>query len=304
MRVLISGGTGFIGRSLVRSLAADGHGVEVLTRRPEGRHRPAEGVHLVGWDGRSIGDWIGALERCDAVVHLAGENIGAGRWTRRRKRRIRQSRVETGELFVNAFRRVERRPGVFLQGSAIGYYGDRGEEEVREEEGPGEVFLAAVSRDWEASSRSLEALGIRRPIARSAVVLAPEDGALAKMLLPFRLGLGGPLGDGRQWFPWIHLEDEVRALRFLLEHDEARGPFNLVAPEAVTNAEFVRTLARTLRRPAFLRVPAFALRLALGELADELLGGVRAVPARLTELGFTFEHPELGPALVDLLARD
>jgi uncharacterized protein (TIGR01777 family) len=236
-----------------------------------------------------------------AVVHLAGENIAAGRWTDARKRRIRESRVKSSRAVAEAIEEAADKPRVLLQGSAVGYYGPRGDEVVSEEEPPGEDFLARVCVEWEASTAGVESLGVRRAVLRTGVVLSTEGGALPKMLLPFRLFAGGPVGSGRQCFPWIHIADEVGAIRFLLENDRASGPFNLTAPEPITNRQFSRVLGEVLHRPSLLPAPAFALRLALGEMADMLLNGQRAVPSQLQELGYTFRFPEAEAALRDLL---
>jgi hypothetical protein len=238
------------------------------------------------------------------VINLAGEGIAGGRWTAERKRRIRASRLDAGRAVVQAVRQAAaagRAPAVVLQSSGVGYYGEAGEQEIGEDHPPGNDFLAQVAVEWEASTAEVEALGVRRAVLRTGVVLDRAGGALAKMLPPFRLGLGGPLGGGRQWLPWIHMADEVGAILFLLATAAASGPFNLCAPRPVTNREFVRALGRRLRRPSILPVPAAALRLALGELADALLRSQRALPRRLLEAGYRFRFPDLAGALADLL---
>ncbi|HEX5760904.1 MAG TPA: TIGR01777 family oxidoreductase [Thermoanaerobaculia bacterium] len=303
MRVLITGGTGLIGSALARDLAAAGHEVVVLTRDPAKATGLAPGVAAAPWDGRTAEGWGHLASGAGAIVHLAGENIGAGRWTAARQRRIRDSRVRSGEAVLAAIRAASPRPGVLVQASAVGYYGPRGDEPVDESARPGDDFLARVCIEWEASTAEAEALGVRRPVVRTGVVLAREGGALPKMLLPFRLFAGGPVGSGRQVLSWIHLADEVGAIRFLLERAGAGGPFNLTAPEPVANREFARAAGRTLGRPAFMPAPAPALRLALGEMADMLLTGQRAVPKRLRELGYPFRFPAIEPALQDLLGK-
>ncbi len=301
MRVVITGGTGLIGRALCRSLAEDGHEVTVLSRSPERAGDLPAGVATAAWDARSVEALVGLFRGVHGVVHLAGENIAAGRWTTARKRRIRDSRIESSRAVARAVELAEDRPRVLIQASAVGYYGPRGDEEVLEDDPPGKDFLAQVCREWEAASAGLESHGVRRPVIRTGVVLSPEGGALGKMLTPFRLGLGGPLGSGQQWFPWIHLADQVEAIRFLLEQEGADGAFNLTAPEPVTNRQFSRILGSTLSRPSLLPAPAFGLRLALGEMADMLLEGQRAVPSRLTAAGYRFLFPEVEEALRDLL---
>lgn len=319
MRVIITGGTGLIGRALAEDLARDGYEVVVLSRSPErftpyeepreGRWRPPPGVRVAYWDGRTAGDWAHLVDSADAVVNLAGENLaGSGffpsRWTARRKHRIRQSRLDAGQAIVEAVDLAAHKPGLVVQASGIGYYGPCGEEEIDEKAPPGDDFLGQVAVQWEDSTAAVEAMGVRRAIIRSGGVLTPRGGVLPRILLPVRLYVGGPVGGGRQWVPWIHLRDEVRAIRFLIENGQAHGPFNLVSPEAVNNREFVKTLARVIKRPAFLPIPPFVLRLAFGEMATLLLDGQRGVPKRLLELGFAFEFPKLRPALQDLLSGE
>ena len=302
MRVIITGGTGLIGRALVADLLRDGHEVIVLSRRPDAyRERMPAGACLERWDGHTAAGWGHLVEGADAVINLAGENIAAGRWTAERKQRIRESRVNAGRAVTEAITAASHKPRVLVQASAVGYYGPRGDEEVDEDTPPGDDFLGRVAVEWEASTAAVEEQGVRRVVIRTGIVLTPEGGALGRMLLPFRLGLGGPFGSGRQWFPWIHIADEVGAIRFLIENEATRGPYNLTAPNPVRQKEFARALGRALRRPAFLPVPAFALRLLFGEMADALLTGQRAIPRRLLEAGYTFRFPTLETALRNLL---
>ncbi len=302
MRVIIAGGTGLIGRALAADLVQDGHHVIVLSRTPE-RYtgRLPAGVQVERWDARRAEGWAHLADGADAIVNLAGENIAAGRWTPERKRRIRESRLNAGRAVVEAVQAASNRPRVVVQASAVGYYGPCGDEEVTENHPPGSDFLARVCVEWEASTAPVEELGVRRPILRTGIVLSTEGGALPRMLPPFKLGLGGRLGSGRQWFPWIHIRDEVRAIRFLVEREDASGPYNLTAPNPVTNAEFTRALGRVLGRPALLPVPALALKVLFGEMATVLLDGQRAVPRRLLEAGFSFEFTDVEAALRDLL---
>jgi uncharacterized protein (TIGR01777 family) len=302
MRVLITGGSGLIGSALARELGAAGEDVVVLSRDPSRVKNSLPNVRAVRWDGVSADGWGSLAEGPDtAIVHLAGESIADGRWSEERKRRIVDSRVRSSVAVAAAIRQAKVKPRVLLQGSAVGYYGACGDEVVTEDHGPGTGFLAKVCVDWEASTLEVESLGVRRALLRTGIVLAREGGALAKMALPFRLFAGGPLGSGRQWVPWIHLADEVGAIRFLLDHAAARGAFNLTAPEPVQNRDFGRALGSALHRPSLLPAPGFALHLVLGEMAAMILEGQRAVPRALQELGYTFRFPDLRRALDDLL---
>jgi uncharacterized protein (TIGR01777 family) len=300
MKILIAGGTGFIGRALAGALVARGDAVTVLTRSASSAPPGTTGV---AWDGRSTGDWAAAVDGMDAVVNLSGENVAGARWTPPRKLALIKSRADSTRALVAALSQASARPKVLVNASAVGYYGDAPEGEVPEGAPQGRDFLAALCGQWEREALAAEPLGVRVVLARFGVVLARGGGALARMELPFTLGLGGPLGSGRQAFPWIHRDDAVGAILFALETDGLSGPANLAAPEGATNAEFTRALGRALRRPAFLPAPAFALRLALGELSSMLLGGQRAAPKKLLAAGYAFKHPSLDAALADLYRR-
>jgi uncharacterized protein (TIGR01777 family) len=301
MRVIVSGGSGLIGRALVAGLAADGHQATVLSRNPDRLRDLPAGVTAAGWDARSAEALTPLVAGADAVVHLAGEGIAAGRWSAERKRRIRDSRVTSSAAVAAAIVAAEPRPAVLLQASAVGFYGSRGDEQLTEESTSGEDFLAEICRQWEAASAAVEEHGVRRAVLRTGVVLSRHGGALPKMLLPFRLFAGGPAGSGRQYMPWIHLADEVGAIRFLLDTPATAGPFNLTAPAPVTNRQFSTVLGRVLGRPSFMPAPAFALKLALGEMSKIVLEGQRALPHRLEEAGYRFRFPDLEAALRDLL---
>ncbi|MGH3378010.1 MAG: TIGR01777 family oxidoreductase [Actinoallomurus sp.] len=295
MQIAITGSTGLIGKALVSALRDEGLTVIRLVRRP-----PAA-EDEVRWDPFGEMD-PAALEGVDGVVHLAGAGIGDHRWTETYKRQVRDSRVEGTRTLAHALARLDRRPAVFVSGSAVGYYGDTGDVAVDESAAPGEGFLSALCRDWEAAARPAVDAGIRVVHPRTGLVLAREGGLLGKVLPLFRVGLGGRLGSGRQWMSWISLADHIAALRFLL-HDGIQGPVNLTAPEPVTNADFTRAVGRALHRPTPFIVPAPALRLALGEFADEgALVSQRVLPDRLTKAGFTFQHPGVDAALADMLA--
>jgi uncharacterized protein (TIGR01777 family) len=298
MRVLLAGGSGLIGRALVASLVGDAHEAVVLSRDP-GAQRWPQGVRGVAWDGRTLGPWVEEIERSDAVVQLAGEPI-LGRWTAAKKERIRSSRVMTTRLLADAIAGARRRPGVLVQGSAVGYYGDTGDAAIDETAPAGNDFLAALAREWEEASAPVERLGVRRPVVRTGHVLSRQGGMLPPLRLAFRLFAGGRLGSGRQWMPLIHVADEVGPIRFLIEDGAATGPFNLVAPEPLRNADFARALGRALARPSWLPTPGWLLRRALGEMGDVVLGGQRALPAHLLAAGYRFRFSALPAALADL----
>lgn len=302
MRVIILGGTGFIGAALARLCCGLGHEVLVPSRTPA-KVGARLGADVAGlpFDGRSGAGWAEAIGADTAIVNLAGENIAAGRWTGDAKRRIEDSRLAAGAAVMDAIRRAPEPPAVLVQGSAVGYYGARGPEPLDEDALPGSNFLARVAVAWEGSTAGAEGLGVRRVVARTSMVLG-AGGALEKMLPAFRMGLGGPLGAGRQMVPFIHLADEVGALHFLMTRPGLSGPFNLAAPESVDSRGFARALGRALGRPAFLPAPAFALRLLLGQMAEEvLLSGANARPTRLLAAGYAFRHPTLDSALAAAL---
>lgn len=298
MNVLIPGGTGLIGRALTASLLADGHKVWVLTRHPE-QARLRLGCAAVGWDGRSAQGWGELVNDMDAVVNLAGVNLASWPWTAARKQSFWNSRVWAGQAVAEAIRAARKKPSVLIQASGINHYGLRGEP-ADESTPAGDDFLARLTAAWEFSSQPVEELGVRRAVIRTAVVLSRGSVILKLMELPARLFFGGRLGNGRQALPWIHIADEVGAIRFLIENERMRGPFNLIAPEAVSNAEFLRALARRLKRPFWFHVPAFLMRLALGEMSVMVLEGRAAHPKRLLEAGYKFKYPDLESALKDL----
>jgi uncharacterized protein (TIGR01777 family) len=298
MKILVSGSHGMIGQALIKSLTNDGHEVLRLVRRERSFGSPE-----VEWNPDQGRIDAQHLEGLDAVVHLAGENIAEGRWTNGKKQAIRESRVQGTSLLSEALARVSRPPSLFLSASAIGYYGDRGEEQLTEKSAPGKGFLADVCVAWEEATKPAVEKGIRTVYPRFGVVLDPGGGALEKMLTPFRMGIGGRVGNGKQWMSWISLPDVVNGLKFLIEDTSASGPVNFVAPNPVTNAEFTKTLGRVLSRPTILPVPEFGVRLAFGEMADALLLSSQKVdPEVLQDRGFLFEWPTLERALRRVMA--
>jgi uncharacterized protein len=297
MRIVIAGATGFLGRPLVRALRADGHTVVGLTRSAT----PGRDVATWQPDG-TAGEWSRHLDGADGVVNLAGESIGGGRWTRARKDLIRDSRILATRSIVAAIRRCSRPPRFLLNASGIGYYGSRGDQVLTEASGPGSGFLARVCQDWEREATRAEEAGPRVVLLRSGVVFHGEGGALEQMARPFKWFVGGRLGSGRQYLGWIHRDDWIALVRFLVQAEEARGAFNVTAPTPAPNAEFTDVLARALHRPAVMPAPAVALRLVLGEMADGLLlTSQRAVPARALDMGFAFTYPTLSEALGNIL---
>ncbi|HEX8503168.1 MAG TPA: TIGR01777 family oxidoreductase [Pyrinomonadaceae bacterium] len=303
MRVIVTGSTGLVGTALVRSLLADGHEVTRLVRGGSQGFR-APGTAAVHWDPERGEIDAKALEGHDAAVHLAGENVGEGRWDDEKKRRIMESRRKGTGLLAGALAGLGAKPRVLVSASATGFYGDRGAEVLREESASGTDFLSEVCREWEKATLQASEAGIRVVHLRIGVVLSAEGGALPKMLTPFKLGVGGKIGGGGQYMSWITLEDLLGVIRRAVEDESLRGPVNAVAPQQVTNAEFTKALGRALGRPTFFAVPAFAARLAFGETADALLlASARVEPARLRGAGFQFKHPEIEGALRSVLGK-
>jgi uncharacterized protein (TIGR01777 family) len=300
MKILISGASGLVGTALTHALASSGHTVARLVRAG-GALPPGD----IRWDPTAStldGDSLNAMEGANAVVHLSGASIAGGRWTPARKAMLRSSRVDSTRLLVSALAQLQRKPRVFVAASAVGYYGNRGDEILTESSSPGSDFLASVAQDWEAESARAEALGIRTVILRSGVILSAKEGALPQMLAPFRFGVGGRLGDGQQWMSWIALADVIGIIEAAIADERYTGPLNVVAPNPLRNAEFTRIVAHALHRPAIFAAPAFALRLMLGEMADALLlASQRAVPERLLAAGHHFLFSDFEAALVSLL---
>jgi uncharacterized protein (TIGR01777 family) len=297
LRILITGSSGLIGSALTSFLAANGHEICPLVRARDGI--PAQAIP---WNPSTGTLPLEALEEADAVIHLAGENIAEGRWTAERKRRILESRRHGTSLLAGSLSRLSAPPRVLISASAIGYYGDRGEEVLNENSSPGQGFLADVCRQWEEAAKPAAERGIRLVTSRTGLVLSSAGGVLSKILLPYRMGLGGKIGSGRQYMSWIALDDLVKAIYHAIQNEEIIGPMNAVAPHPVTNLEFTKTLGRVLSRPTLLPLPAAAARLLLGEMADALLlASARVEPASLLNSGFRFQYPDLDSALRHLL---
>lgn len=304
MKIVCTGITGFVGEGLVPALREKGHTLVLLSRRP-GSRRPGvpagNGIRTVVWNGRNEGPWVKEIDGADAVVNFAGEPLNGKRWTPEQKKRIVDSRVNATRAIVRAMARASRKPRVLVNASGVGYYGDTGDALVTEASAPGTDLLARTCVKWEEAACAAEVSGVRTVILRLAVVLGDRGGALRTMTFPFKLFAGGPLGSGDQWFPWVHRNDLVSIILHALDTPSYRGPINVAAPQAVTNRQFCEALGKVLGRPCWLPVPAWSLRLALGEMASMVLAGQRVVPERLKALGFHFQFPHLLPALRDIL---
>jgi len=298
MNLVIAGGTGFIGSALCDKLAQQGHTLTVLTRSPP----PAatSNKKWITWNPESGGAWEQVVEGADGVINLAGEPIAGKRWTQTQKEKIRSSRINATRALVRAISKAKQKPKILLNGSAIGYYGPHGDEMLTEDSPPGKDFLSRVCIEWEEEAKKAESDSLRVIRLRTGVVLGKGGGALAKMVPPFKLFAGGPLGSGKQWMSWIHIEDEGGLIQFLLENQDARGAFNATAPNPVTMKEFCKTLGTVLHRPSWAPVPAFALRLLLGEMAEMLLTGQRVLPEKAQKMRYAFKYPNLLNALQSL----
>lgn len=294
MKALITGASGLIGKALQAALKQKGWEL-LLASRSE----PKDDRHFKWTVEEGFRDEdLERLEGLDAVIHLAGENVAGLRWTEEKKKAIRDSRVLGTRTLIDAFYKLKNRPKAFIAGSAIGFYGNRGDDEMTEASPAGEGFFPEVCRDWEAESRRAEDLGIRTVLLRTGIVLSKDGGALGTMLLPFKMGVGGVVGSGKQWMSWISLEDQIRAILFVLENDNIRGAVNLTSPNPATNEQFTKTLGEVLYRPTFLPLPEFAVGMIFGEMGDALLlDSTKVLPKRLEDAGFEFKYPELKPAI-------
>lgn len=304
MRIIVAGGSGFIGGALCAELLRAGHAVIVLTRDVE-KAGPVLGDHIetVEWDVTPGGYWMSAVDGADGVVNLAGENIGASRWTRARKARILNSRLSATNALVEAIGKARSRPAVMVNISGVGYYGGRGDEIITEKDGAGSDFVAGLVYQWEEAAKKVEAYGVRLVVLRAGIALGEGGGALARMLLPFRLFVGGPLGSGKQWFSWVHRDDLVGLILFSLQNTAVRGVLNAAAPEPQTMKDFCRTLGQVMGRPSWAPVPAWVLKIVLGEMSQMVLTGQRVMPVAAEKAGYEFKYPTLEAALSAVLRK-
>ena len=301
MKIIISGGTGLIGHALAQDFAKDGHEVCVLSRSLPNIQESQDKIERIRWDGRTAEGWGHRVDGADTVINLAGENLSAGWWTERRKRAILHSRLDAGQAVAQAIEQAKQKPRILIQASAVGCYGINPPGMV-DETGPfGNDFLSDVCRQWEASTRTVEEMGVRRVVIRLGVVFSNAGGAFPRLILPFKFFAGGALGNGEQWLSWVHLQDVVRAIRFLIEQP-ATGAFNIAA-EPVTDREFAQTAGRVMHRPSFFKMPAFALKMLFGEMSTVILDGQRVSSAKLQNLGFSFVYPGIENALQDLVRK-
>ncbi len=308
MRIMIAGGSGFIGRALTSALTTHGDEVIILSRNPAKVKGMPIGTSIIQWDGKAVGKWTSQLENTDAVVNLTGENLSGerffpSRWTKERKIRIVQSRVNSGRTLTKAIQMAQSKPAIFVQSSGIGYYGTKQMKPLTEIDNPGDDFSADLCIQWEASSQPVEELGVRRVVVRNGVVLSTKGKVLPLLLLPYKLWVGGRLGSGNQVYSWIHIDDEVNAIQFLIRNSQARGIYNLTSPYPVTNDEFGRIIGKLLNRPHYFTIPGFAMHLAFGEVASMVLNGQKVLPVKLLEQGYEFRYPTLEVALSDLLNK-
>ena len=314
MKITIAGGTGFIGTALTNFLIHNGHEIIILSRRGGKDYKSLlnskQNPISLYWDGVNLDEWASAIELSDVVINLAGENIGGKnilevatkRWTPERKESLRRSRIASGKALLQAIKASSSKPKVFIQASAVGYYGSHPTREMDEDTPPGNDFLANLCVEWEHSTAELEQMEIRRVITRIAgVVMSLQGGSFPFILLPYRFFLGGPLGTGRQWVSWIHLQDLVRAIAFLIEQPYANGPFNLCAPQTITSQELSKVIGKVMNRPSFFPTPEFFFRMAFGEKADLLLASQKQIPKRLLAVGFEYQYPTVESAIQNLL---
>ena len=299
MRLVIAGASGFIGSLLLEYLSKQEHALKLLTREPT-RDSLASKKNWIVWQPGAAGEWEKCVDGVDGIINLAGESIAAKRWTETQKEKIRSSRIETTRSLVKAIAKAQVKPKFLINASAVGFYGARGDENLSEDSAPGKGYLSGVCVAWEEEAKRAQELGVRVALLRTGIVLGKGRGALAKMVPPFKFFFGGPLGSGRQWMPWIHFEDEIGLILFLTENEKASGAFNATAPNPVTMKDFSKALGNVLHRPSWAPVPAFALALMVGEIADMLISGQRAVPDAALRYGYRFKYPTIEQALRSL----
>lgn len=308
MKIIITGGSGLLGRSLTDSFTKDGHEVIILSRSPERVQNLPEKARAVKWDGKTTASWGELVDGAGAIINLAGEGITGNsflpkRWTKKRMTAIRQSRLDAGKAVIRAVEKARVKPTVMIQSAAVGYYGVNNDAPATEDTPPADDFAALVVVDWENSTKAVEEMGVRRVVTRIGLPLTSKGGIFPRLALPFKLFAGGPIGSGKQFFSWIHIQDYIKAIHFLLENENARGVYNLTSPQPVTMKEFAHVLGWVMKRPAFFPVPAILMYLAFGKVAEIIVGGQNALPDRLQEAGFSFEFPDLEAALRNILGK-
>jgi len=308
MRIIITGGSGLIGRALTKSFSQDQHEIIILSRNPARITNLPAGTRAVQWDTKTPQGWGELVDGAGAVINLAGENIGGegffpDRWTDERKSKILNSRLDTGNAVTQAIQAAKQKPGVLIQASAVGYYGASGDQEITEQEPAGRDWQAGVCQQWEDSTKGVEENGVRRVVTRGGIALTTQGGAFTRLMFPFKFFVGGPLGSGKQYISWLHMADQVAATRFLIDNSDARGIYNLSSPNPMTNKEFAQTIGTVMGRPAIIPVPEFAFRTMFGEVSTVVVDGQRVIPKRLQELGYQFKYPELEPAIRNILGK-
>ncbi len=301
MNIILAGGTGLIGKELLNQLIEKKHTVTLLKRNSKDISSPSPFMRVEIWDGKNLGNWVTAFDDADAVINLSGEPIAAKRWTSSQKEKILSSRIDSTRAIVSAIKESKKKPTVLVNASAVGYYGNVESGDVTELHEKGKGFLADVCARWEDEALQAEQLGVRVALLRTGIVLHKEGGALQKMLPPFKYFVGGKLGNGNQWFPWIHFDDEIQIILFAMEHNTITGAVNLASPNPITNKDFSSALGKTIHRPSIFPVPAYILKMMLGEMSEMLLGGQKVIPEKLLRAGYKFSYPNLTAALNSLL---
>lgn len=309
MKVIITGGSGLIGRALTESLTKDQHEVVILSRNPSWNVGLPSGAKAVGWDGKTSAGWGELVDGADVLINFAGESIAGNipfgvRWSKNRKKRILNSRKNAGKAVVEAIEKANKKPDVVIQASAIGYYGPSAGIDITEFSSAGSDFQAEVCKQWEDSTQKVESMGVRRITVRTALVLSDKGGILPYFALPFKLFIGGPIGSGKQYVSWIHIDDEIAAIRYLIDEKSAQGAYNLSAPNPLPNKDFGKEIAKALGRPALIPAPGFIFKIAFGEASTLLLDGLKVLPAKLLTTGYQFLYPDASTALQNLLVKN